>query len=329
MPVTHDDMPHPVPPIAFLRYKENWFFLILEQANEVFGAIHIVGEPGFDRIRFAVNLRAAGELIVYGNQIDFPRDFGTSPELGDGRFQVRFVKAHERIELTLDSADVHLETTFTARSPLFDFNEYTWANPGAVSLAEITQFGSNQQSVHLQQGMRCAGKVSVKTGHLAGREFPIDSVGYRDHSRMVRCDNMTGNHFWTGMHFPDHVFGVMSLTGLLRPNSPANCGYVWDETLGLRSLRKVDVAGHGEGPEGVPATVELHLTDIHDNPFTIVADLSRRFAHVPLHVEAAGAAPFVYDIVENLAPLELKETGETGETGIGIVEVGWSTAANV
>ena len=325
MPVTHDDMPHPVPPIAYLRYKENWFFLILDPEHEVFGAIHIVGEPGFDRIRFSVNLRIAGELITYTNTIDFPRDFGGSAELGDGRFRVRFVTAHERIELSLDSDDVHLETTFTARSPLFDFNDYTAANPGVPSLAEITQFGANQQCVHQQQGMRVAGKVSVKTGELAGRDFPIESYGYRDHSRMVRCDNMTRNHFWTGMHFPGHVFGVMSLTGLLRPNSPANCGYVWDETQGLRSLRKIEVAGVGAGPDGVPATVELYLTDIHDNPYTIVADLTRRYAHVPLHTEAAGAAPFIYDIVENLAPLELKETGDAG---IGLVEVGWSTPAD-
>jgi hypothetical protein len=124
MPVTHDDLPHPVPPIAYLRYKENWFFLILDQHNDVFGAIHVVGEPGFDRIRYSVNLRIGGE--------------------------------------------------------------------------------------------------------------------------------------------------------------------------------------------------------VHDQPFTIVADLTRRFAHVPLHTESAGAMPFVYDIVENFAPLELKETGETG---IGIVEVGWSTPA--
>jgi hypothetical protein len=324
MPVTHDDLPHPVPPIAYLRYKENWFFLILDQRNDVFGAIHVVGEPGFDRIRYSVNLRIAGELIAYGNQLPFPLDFAQSPELGDGRFAVRFVKAHEQIDLSLDSDDVQLAVSFTARAPMFDFADYSHANPEAVSLAEITQFASNQQSVHTQQGMHAKGQVAVKTGTLAGQSFTIDGRGYRDHSRMVRCDNLTRNHFWTGLHFPGHVFGVMSLTGVYRPNSPANCGYVWDEGNGLRSLRRIEIASNGQGPEGVPATVELHLTDIHDQPFTIVADLTRRFAHVPLHSESAGAMPFVYDIVENFAPLELKETGETG---IGIVEVGWSTPA--
>ncbi len=324
MGVTHDDMPHPVPPIAYLRYKENWFFLIMDQANDVFGAIHIVGEPGFDRIRYSVNLRVGGELFAYGNQVPFPLDFAMSPWLGDGRFAVEFVAPHERIDLTLDSDAVELRVSFTARAPLFDLADYEHANPEAVTLAEIVQFASNQQSVHTQQGMRTRGQVTVRSGEQAGRTVRIDGLGYRDHSRMVRCDNMVERHVWSGLNFPGHVFGAMSLTGVYRPNSPANSGYVWDDEHGLRSLRQVEITGSGEGPGGIPATVQWRLTDVYDRPFTIVADLSRRFAHVPLHSESAGAAPFVYDIVENFAPLELEETGETG---IGIVEVGWSTPA--
>jgi hypothetical protein len=245
-----------------------------------------------------------------------------SPTLGDDHFTVRFVRAHERIDLSLHSEDVDLDVSFTARAPVFDFSDYDHANPEAVSLSEIMQFATNQQSVHQQQAMHVTGQVMVKTGEQAGRTAEIEGPGYRDHSRMVRCDNMVKNHFWTGLHFPGHVFGVMHLTGLLRPDSPAGCGYVWDSEHGLRSLRRVQVTGSGDGPDGVPATVELRLTDVYDEPFTIVADLTNRYAHVPLHTESPGAAPFVYDIVENFAPLRLNETGETG---IGLVEVGWST----
>jgi hypothetical protein len=319
MTVTHDDLPHPVPPVAYLRYKENWFFLIIDREHDVFGAIHIVGEPGFERIRYSVNLRVAGELFKYGNQVPFPADFAFSPELGDGRFTVRFEQAHQRIGLTLDSDDVDLDVVFTARSPLFNVADYDHANPEKVSMAEIVQVGTNQQSVHQQQGMHSKGRVRVKA---TGASHDIDGLGYRDHSRMVRCDNLTKNHFWTGLHFPNHVLGVMQLTGVYRPDSPARLGYVWDAENGLRSLRNVELVGVGEGPDGVPASVEFHLTDIADRPFTIVADLTRRYAHVPLRTEVAGAVPFLYDIVENFAPLELKETGETG---IGLVEVGWST----
>lgn len=322
--VTHDDMPHPVPPIAFLRYKENWFFLIMDEKNSVFGATHVVSEPGFERVRFASHLMVKGELFKYGNEIPFPENFGFASELGDGKFAVRFIKAHERIDFSLHDDNVDLDISFLNRAPLFNFEEYDHANPGTVTLKEVSGMGAPQQSVHQQQGMLTKGKVTMKNGACAGQTFQVDALGYRDHSRSVRCDSFTLKHFWTGLHFPNHVFGAMSVTGILRPTEPANCGYVHDEAGGLRSLRQVDITGSGNGPGGIPATVEWKLTDINDQPFTIVADLTKRYAHVPLQTEKPGAAPFIYDIVENFAPLTLKETGETG---IGLVEVGWSTPA--
>jgi hypothetical protein len=321
MAVIHDDMPHPVPPIAYVRYKENWFFLIMDEKNGVFGAIHIVSEPGFERIRFACHLSIKGELFKYGNQIAFPDNFGFAKELGDGKFTVCFVKAHERIDISLHDDNVDMDMSFLKRSPLFNFEEYDHANPGKVTVREINSIGANQQYVHQQQGMLTKGKVKMKQGASKGKTFKVDALGYRDHSRSVRCDNLTLKHFWTGLHFPNHVFGVMSVTGLLRPESPGNGGYVYDKKGGLRPLRNVSIVGSGKGPGGMPAKVEFKLTDINDEPFTIVADLTKRHAHVPLHTEAPGAVPFIYDIVENFAPLSLKQTGETG---IGLVEVGWS-----
>ena len=162
--VTHDDMPHPVPPIAFLRYKENWFFLIMDKKNGVFGAIHVVSEPGFERVRFACHLNVKGEIFSYGNEIPFPEKFGFAKELGDGKFKVRFIKAHEQIDFSLHNDVVDLDISFLKRSPLFNFEEYAHANPEKPSLAEITGLGSRQQYVHQQQGMKTRGKVTMKKG---------------------------------------------------------------------------------------------------------------------------------------------------------------------
>jgi hypothetical protein len=314
-------MPHPVPPIAYLRYKENWFFLIFDDSNDVFGAVHVVSEPGFERIRYACHLSVCGVQLRYGSEVPFPPDFAMAPELGDGTIAIRFVKAHEQIDLSLHNADLDLDISFLGRSPVFDFDDYGHANPDKVGVPEIINFASNQQNVHQQQGMRTRGELTVKTGELAGRSFSIDALGYRDHSRSIRADNMVLKHFWTGLHFPDHVFGAMQVTGILRPDTPGLGGYVHDEDKGLRALRDIEIVGSGEGPGGVPATVEWRLTDVYGEEFTIGADLTQRFAHVPLHTEKAGAAPFVYEIVENFAPLTLKQTGDAG---IGLVEVGWS-----
>ncbi|HKQ81440.1 MAG TPA: hypothetical protein VJS42_04540 [Steroidobacteraceae bacterium] len=318
----HDDMPHPVPPVAYLRYKENWFFLIMDKQNDIFGAVHVVSEPGFERIRFAAHLRVHGELFQHGSEVPFPDNFGFARQLGDGTLRLDFVKAHEQIDLHIKNEDMTLDLSFLKRSPVFNYSDYDHANPGKVTLGEVVNFATNQSFIHQQQGLYLRGTVAMKRGKALGKSFTVDAKGYRDHSRGVRCDNMTLRHFWTGLHFPNHVFGALSVCGVLRPTTPANAGYVYDDDGGLRPLRQVEFNGSGDGPEGLPAIVELSLTDIFGQPFTIVADLTKRFAHVPLHTEKAGATPFVYDIVENFVPLLLKETGETG---IGLVEVGWST----
>ncbi|MCY4427469.1 MAG: hypothetical protein OXC05_10635 [Halieaceae bacterium] len=318
MTVTNDDMPHPVPPSAYLRYKENWFFLIFDRDNGIFGAIHIVSEPIFERITFACHFSVQGQSIKYGSQIDFPENFAFSPELGDDHFTIRFVKAHEQIDLSLHNDDLDLDVSFTNRGPLFNFDDFDSANPDKVPLKEVMGIATNQQHVHQQQGMLVRGNMSLKTDGTT-QHFSIDTLGYRDHSRSIRSDNLVLEHIWTGLHFPNHIFGVMTVTSSLRPHQPTHCGYVYDEEHGLRALGDIEFEGKGEGPDDQPADLTLHVTDINGRCFTLIADLSKRFASVPLQSEKPGPTPFVYDIVENFAPLKMYETDEAG---IGLVEIG-------
>lgn len=319
--VANDDFPHPVPPAAYLRYKENWFFLVFDKDNDIFSAIHVVSEPGFERIRFACHLSVQGEIHSYSNEVSFPNDFAFSPKLGDGKMEVQFVKSHEHIILRLNNDDVDMEINFIDRAPLFNFDDYDSANPDKVPLKEVMQVASNQQHLHQQQGMFTKGSLRMKKGRASGIAFVVDALGYRDHSRSIRSDNLVSKHFWTGLHFTDHVFGVMSVTSIFRPESPTNCGYVYDKSKGLRSLRDVEIIGNGDGPANMPANVEFRLSDIYGEKFTLHADISKRYAHVPLQSEKPGAMPYVYRITENFAPLRYEERNDTG---VGLVEIGWS-----
>ncbi|MFT5131801.1 MAG: hypothetical protein ACI9VI_001557 [Candidatus Azotimanducaceae bacterium] len=319
MATTNDDMPHPVPPSAYLRYKENWFFLIFDKDNDIFGAIHVVCEPIFERISFACHLSIHGELFKYVSQIPFPDDFAFSKQLGDDNFIVQFVKAHEQIDFSLHNDDLDLDVSFLNRGLMFSFDDFDSANPEKVSLKEVMGIATNQQHVHQQQGMMTRGSISMKSGKAEGQTFSIDALGYRDHSRAIRSDNLVLKHIWTGLHFSKHIFGVMTVTSSLRPNLPTHCGYVYDEGQGLRSLRDIEIMEKGEGPDNQPAEVELRLTDIYGESFTIVADISERFASVPLQSEKPGPTPFVYEIVENFTPLKLLEFNDIG---IGLIEIG-------
>ena len=39
MTTMHDDLPHPIPPFAYLRYKENYFFILIAPDQDVFGIV--------------------------------------------------------------------------------------------------------------------------------------------------------------------------------------------------------------------------------------------------------------------------------------------------
>jgi len=318
MITTHDDLPHPVPPLAYLRYKENWFFIMLDVANAVYGMAHFNFEPGADRARVSCNLMVRGELFKYGNQIAFPKDFALSPWIGDDKLRVHFVEAHTRMDLELNSKDVDLDISFAKHAPTFDYAAYDAANPEKVSAQELVNFATNQLFHHQQQAMTISGSLKLN-GKGTGETLRIAGIGYRDHSRGMRCDHMSLRHVWSFLYFPKTVIGAMSIVNVMRPSLTSNSGYVFDAT-GMRSLGDIEIVNSGAAPGGMPAAVTFNLRDVYGAPFTVTADIASRMGYVPLIVEAANAGGFNYNIVENFAPVTLKETGEIGHA---LVEIGF------
>ena len=321
MITTHDDLPHPVPPIAYLRYKENWFFIIIDVSNSVFGVAHFNYEPGHDRARVSCNLMVRGESYKYGNQIPFPADFAMSPQIGDDHLKVRFVAAHERMDMTLNSDDVALDMSFLKRAPTFDYDNYDAANPEKPTMKEVMTFATNQMFHNQQQALTFGGTLRLKTGKAAGETITLKGLGYRDHSRSVRVDSFVAGHIWSCLLFPQTVIGAISLTGILRPGATMTSGYVHDGA-GTRSLRDVEITKQGAAPDGMPATVEYKTNDVYGRPFTVVADIANRVGFVPLMSEAPIGNGYSYSIVENFCPVTLLETGEKGHA---LVEIGFNS----
>jgi hypothetical protein len=320
---THDDVPHPVPPIAYLRYKENWFFIIIDVSRNVYGMAHFNYEPGFDRARVSCNLMVRGETFKYGSQIAFPADFAMSPQIGDDRLKVRFVEAHTRFDMQLNSGDVELDISFLKHAPTFDYGAYDAANPEKPSYQEVMTFATHQMFHHQQQALTMSGTLKMKAGKARGETIHLKGLGCRDHSRCIRVDNMTLRHVWSILYFPKTVFGVMSLASVLRPETTATSGYVWDSS-GTRSLKDIEIRRDGELSGDAPAMMEFKLNDVYGKPFTVIADITNRMGYVPLVAEAAGSTGHSYSITENFCPVSLKETGETG---YALIETGFNAKA--
>ena len=318
MMTTHDDVPHPVPPTAYLRYKENWFWIFVDVRNQIFGMAHFNYEPGFGRARVSCNLLVRGELHQYGNEMPFPEKFAYAKEIGDDKLKVRFVEAHSQFEFSLATDALNLGLTLRKHAPTFDYEAFAAANPDKPTMKEVATLGTNICFHHQQQALTMQGKLQMKTGKLKGESFNIDAMAYRDHSRAIRCDNMSLKHTWSFLYFPNRVFGVVGLTGVLRPSVAANEGYVYDTVGGVRSLKDIEIVSEGKSDEFLPATVRFKMNDVNGQHYTVLADIKNRYGNVPLAVEKPGGGLPAYRIYENFVPLKT----DSGEEGYALVEIG-------
>lgn len=316
MTVTHDDYPHPVPPLANLRWKENWLFVVMAPRQAVYGVIHVNTEPAFDRMRFTCNLSIEGELYKYGAESRFPAGLEMRRELQDTCMSVRFEQPHERFVVEIDSEQVLGQLIFTATHPTFDFSACRSAAPENTSFRELMTLGTNLPHDHHQQALRSTGFVQLK--HPEGSpSINIDGLGYRDHSWCMRSDGLIAEHTFCGLLFANRAIGVKTAAMLSKPGTVAREGYVSD-TEGSRVIRLIDIERQGVGPDELGELIRFNLRDVYGQTFTVQADLSQRLAHVPLVSEKPGAK-VPYRIVENLCPITLLETGETG---LGHIELG-------
>ncbi|MFA5630123.1 MAG: hypothetical protein WC997_01320 [Porticoccaceae bacterium] len=313
MATLFDDKPHPVPPYAYLRWKENYFFIIMDEKNGVFGISHINNEPLFNRSRFTLNLNIRGERFEYASEIPFPENFALADELTDGSFSLRFVENQKRFDLSLHNDDLTVDLVFLARRPVFDFAACRYSAPDAVSFQEIMTCGMNLPFNHQQQSLTVSGTIAIKGKKKAHR---IDGLGYRDHSWVMRADTLVRNHFWTGLNFPGRAFGVKAIEVMSRPGVWAKEGYVSDDD-GDRALTSIDVIPLGQR-DGWPEVVQFELRDALGKKFHIHADVAGRHSDVQLVSEKASAEN-TYRIIETFCPLRLLEYGEEGS---GLVEIG-------
>lgn len=312
---THDDLPHPVPPSAFLRYKENYFFILFSPATEVFGLTHFNFEPGFDRARFSCQLSVRGKLIKYANQLKMPKEFAMSRELGDGKLSIAFIEPHGRFDIRLDSEDVELDVSFTRRHSTFDYSACRTAAPDMPSFQEVMTLGLNLPYNHHQQGLSVEGSVRLND---CNDTIGIEGYGYRDHSWVMRSDNLVKVHTWCAFNFPSLTIGAKTIETMHRPGLIAREGYISDAG-GPRAFKSIKTRLVGEGPDGLPDKLVHEFIDVFGRRLTLETDVGGRLAHVPLYSEVPSSEGDVYHVVENFCRTRILETGEEG---IALVEMG-------
>jgi hypothetical protein len=315
MTSSHDDLPHPVPPFAYLRWKENWFFIIMDPERAVHGVVHFNFEPSHDRARFSCHMSVRGRAYKYLNECRFPDSFAWAREIGDGRIRLHFSKPSGRFNIVLAAPDLSFDLTFEASLPTFDFAACRFAAPDVPSFQEVMTLGTNLPYNHQQQALTVRGTLS--TDGSTEPAIRIAGVAYRDHSWCMRSDGAVASHTWSALHLGRRAFGVKRIHTAARPEVWAREGYVSDAE-GERVLKEIEVLYEGRCADGLPQTVRFELGDVLGEKYTVSCDVSGRYAQVPLISEKPGAHG-AYGITENFCPCVLEQTGETG---CALVEIG-------
>lgn len=310
----HEDYPHTVPTRAWLRWKENYFWVFMDPERDICCLAHCTAEPTYDRAFMSFVVLHKGQKLIAGKEVPLPSPFEHQKILKYGGLTLNFLKPQAEFRIEYEDEHVSAVLNFSRRMHLFDFQACADVNPDWFSVSENTAFERNSFR-HQGQCMNATGNVSFKSGEWAGTSIDVDGSGYRDHSWGMRNDHMTLDHNWSFFNFPTKGFHLFRVRNILRPGSMTAEGYI-ALPEGNEAIRTLEIENVGEGPEGMPDKVIFRTTTFSNEPFTLVADVGGAFARLPLQSQKPGAQTYLN--VENMCHVRCEATGEEGLANVEI-----------
>ena len=94
-----DDLPHPVPPQAFMTWKENWVFPAVDPRNRTACLFHFSLRPAVGEGIFTAKFCVDGEEYRYVGRSSIPSDIQTMSPVENERVRFEVVKPGERFAL--------------------------------------------------------------------------------------------------------------------------------------------------------------------------------------------------------------------------------------
>ena len=310
----HEDYPHTVPTRAWLRWKENYFWVFMDPERDICCLAHCTAEPTFERAFASFTILHKGKKVSSAKEVPMPSPFEHARDLSYGDLRLQFLEPQKSFKVTFEDDAVSAELDFSARMHLFDFQACSDVNPDQYSVSENTAFARNEFR-HQGQCLTGKGRIVFKGGDFAGTAVDVDGTGYRDHSWGMRNDQLTLEHNWSFFNFPSMGFHLFTVRNTVRPENRTWEGYVAIPE-GNQVIKTLAIENVGEGPEGMPDKVIFRATALDGQHFTLVADVGNAFARLPLHSQKPGSK--VYHNVENMCRVRCEETGEEGLANIEI-----------
>jgi hypothetical protein len=316
-----DDFPHPVPPQAFMTWKENWVFPGFDPQQRIATLFHFSLRPALGEGVFTAKLSGLGWKHSYLGRNPVPPDLTTFVPVSDDRIAFEVVEPGERFHMTYRSDGLDADLDYAARFAVFDFAD----GPKPRGESPLGPVGLSVFPFHhYEQALAVSGSVLLKDGELAGTELDINGWGNRDHSWGWRDDFQFRHHHWVCASFDDlYVQGSVMLENYYPEEKHG--GFV-STSAGNTATEHVDtsdtywVTGSNERLGALDRDVRYRITTVDGKSYTVVAHIGSDFGRHWLNARSQDRSR-AYEDCQIFCDYTLEETGQRGS---GVLEVGTS-----
>jgi hypothetical protein len=312
------DLPHPVPPEAYMTWKENWVFPAVDTEQGVATLFHFSLRPQLGEGIFTFKAGGDGWKHRYVGRSPVPRQLDTFVPVRDERISFTVEEIGTRFRIEYRSEELDADFTYTGRFPTWDFHD-------GPQMPEESTYGEMGRWVfhfnHQEQALAMEAELRFKTGDKAGETLQISGFGNRDHSWGWRDDFQFRRHHWLCASFDDRYIQGTSMTETFYPGDKFGGWISTDQ--GNTAVEHLDFSeaywlDEGEPLGALDRDVTYRVRTVDGGISTVTAHIGTDYGRHWLNARSDDRNQ-VYMDCQIFCDFTLHETGQRGS---GVLEVG-------
>ncbi|HSG78397.1 MAG TPA: hypothetical protein VLD62_02360 [Acidimicrobiia bacterium] len=313
------DLPHPVPPQAYMTWKENWVWPALDIEQRVSTLFHFSLRPQLGEGIFTAKMSGPGWKHRYVGRSPVPRDLENFVPVRDERLALHVVELGSRFAIEYRSDELDADFEYTGRFPTWEYHDGPMM-PGDSPLGDMGRYLFHFD--HQEQGLWMEASLRFKDGEMAGKDLSISGFGNRDHSWGWRDDFTFRRHHWLCASFEDRYIQGSSMNDTFYPHGDKFGGFV-STGAGNRAVTHLDFSdaywlepGEPLGALDRDVTYKVALAD--GEVCTVTAHIGSDHGRHWLNARTPDRSQIYLDC-QIFCDMTLHETGQRG---YGVLEVG-------
>jgi hypothetical protein len=312
-----DDFPHPVPPQAFMTWKENWVFPAVDRDHRSSVLFHVSLRPVQGEGIFTAKFHVDGTDHRHVSRSPIPRNLDTLHPIADEHVRFTIVKPGQEFRLQHSGDTIDADLTYRARWPVWDFKDGPRVQGSTLGEIGNTVFPFH----HVEQALTVSGTLTITAGHDAGRVIEFSGYGNRDHSWGFRDDFQFRHHHWLCANFADRFVQGSVMLETSYPGEKVG-GWVSSDT-GNVGVQAIDTSEAywlvPDEPLGDPRRdMTYRLTTTDGRTHLVTAHLQDDYGRLFLNARSADRSELYMDV-----QIFCDFTDEqTGDHGVGVLELG-------